>query len=429
MKSILSALIFVLSLYTSLTAQNIPVNQAIDKMLVNGNYEEAINACKLLLVSDSLNPEINFKLGVAYENILEEELALTSFSRAAALDTLNKAYVFMLAKGYYGMEEYQLAEPLLIKICAIDSMNWLYAYYLTSIYIHLNRYDESINIYNRFLRKDSTNYNYLNKLAFAYLKKGDFARAKELYIKSLFLNQKNLLAIKNLAYLYTTEGKPDTSILFLTEGIEIDPDGIDLYSRRAHLYFSIIRGRSDINDKALTDYLKVLSLGDSSAIYLKRAGVCYTSAEKFGDAIKYLLLAYKADTTDYRTCSYLGFCYYNLKDMKNSISWYNKVIEILTPLYAQMGMTHRYIAASQIGSRLYKSAVSSFLKALEITSDPNIYMEIANLYDERLGNSERAIYYYRKFLDNQKKEQPSFPQEYIESIIKRIEYLKNKPVE
>ena len=218
MKLIFIALSIVLLAFNHLMAQSLPVIPKIDVMLIKGNYDDVIDTCKQILTYDSLNPEIYYKMGVAYHNILEENLSISCFSRAVNLNPENKAYNFMLAKGYYGTGGFDLAEPLLNKICAIDSLNWLYSYYLTSIHMHNKKYDKAINIYKRFLMKDSTNYNYLNKIAFAYLKKGDYDYATDLYNKSLQLNKKNLIAIKNLAYLYTVAGNPDASIQLLSKG-------------------------------------------------------------------------------------------------------------------------------------------------------------------------------------------------------------------
>jgi tetratricopeptide (TPR) repeat protein len=412
--------------FNPLRAQSLQVNSKIDMMLVRGNYEDVIDTCKQILTNDSLNPEIYYKMGVAYHNILEENLSISSFSRAVNLNPENKVYNFMLAKGYYGTGRFDLAEPLLNKICSIDSLNWLYSYYLTSIHIHNKEYDKAINIYKRFLIIDTTNYNYLNKIAFAYLKKGDYDYATALYNKSLQINKKNLIAIKNLAYLYTVAGNPDKSIQLLSEGIEEDTTDMDLFANRARLYYSMAQQKSseDAYRKALNDYLVIFSSGDSSVGYLKRAGICYLSTSQFKEALSYLIPAYKSDSTDYQNCSYIGLCYYNLKDFKNSILFYNRVIEILTPVNAQLGMTYRYLAATHKSNGMYKNAIDSYIKAMSFKSDPDIYMEIANLYDEKLNNGKKAIYYYQKYLDNYKSTEFPPPTEYIESINSRVAYLK-----
>jgi CubicO group peptidase (beta-lactamase class C family) len=94
-------LAFVL-LKSPLTARNLSDNSNINKFLMQGEYGKVIDTCKHILTYDSLNSEIYYKMGIAYQNLLEEELSLNCYYQAASLNPENKAYNFMLAKGYYG---------------------------------------------------------------------------------------------------------------------------------------------------------------------------------------------------------------------------------------------------------------------------------------------------------------------------------------
>ncbi len=194
---------------------------------------------------------------------------------------------------------------------------------------------------------------------------------------------------------------------------------MDLYIRRAQLNFS-----KNYTKRALDDYMVVLASGDSSKLYLKRIGIGYSYNLQPKEAIVYLLKAYKVDSVDYETCSYLGQCYYKVKDMKNSIYYYKKVLKILMPVNTQLGLTYVLCAESQKADEEYRNAIASYLKAYAINSDPNINMIIANIYDEKLNNKERAIYYYQRFLNTRKNSKMRFPPEYIEKVQKRLEFLK-----
>jgi tetratricopeptide (TPR) repeat protein len=214
----------------------------------------------------------------------------------------------------------------------------------------------------------------------------------------------------------------DTAVQILTRGIEIDSTDMDLYMRRAQINYS-----KNYTKRALDDYLVLLASGDSSKLYLKRAGIGYSYNLQPKEAIRYLLLAFKADSADYEISSFLGQCYYKIKDMKNSIYYYKKVVDLLMPIYSQMGLTNFLCADSQKENGKYKDAIASYLKAYAINSDPSINMIIANIYDEKLNNKERAITYYQRFLNSQKSSKMKYPSSYIEKIEKRVEYLKNGP--
>jgi tetratricopeptide (TPR) repeat protein len=76
---------------------------------------------------------------------------------------------------------------------------------------------------------------------------------------------------------------------------------------------------------------------------------------------------------------------------------------------------------------MYHDAIASFLRALAISDNSDIYMIIANLYDEQLNDSKNAIKYYQAFLDNIKRTGGTFPAKYLDSIKERLEFLKTEP--
>lgn len=419
-------LIFIAGLIFSLfllpvSGQNNPELSKIDVLIIRGENYKVIDTCKQILAADSLNSEIWYKMGLAFQNLMSEENSFSCFSRASRLSPSNNRYTFMVAKGYYTKGKNTLAKPLLLKITEADSMNWAYSHYLTSILMAEENYDDAIKLYRRFYRQDTSNYFFLDKIGFATLKKGEMKKAKELYGRSLELNKKNVSAMKNLSYIFTTENKVDTAVKILTKAIATEPDDMDLFARRASLYFA-----TNNNKRALNDYLKILSTGDSSVLYLKRAGIGYQNNLQPKEAIKYLLLAYAKDSNDYETASLIGQNYYHQSQFKRSIIYYKRVTKILSPSVSQMGIATIMLAESQKGAGLYQDAISSYLSAIKTSSDPNLYMIVANLYDEQLKDVPKALYYYDLFLTSIKKfSKPGTTSEYVESIKKRVEFLKN----
>ncbi|MGD0341396.1 MAG: hypothetical protein ABSA76_06795 [Bacteroidales bacterium] len=113
--------------------------------------------------------------------------------------------------------------------------------------------------------------------------------------------------------------------------------------------------------------------------------------------------------------------------MSNSVYYYKKALGILNPVNAQLGLTYVLCAESQKSNESYKDAIDSYLKAYSINSDPNLNMIVANIYDEKINNREKAIYYYQRFLKTQKNSKMNFSSEYIEKVEKRLKFLKDNP--
>ena len=416
---ILTFLLVILVVSRPVQAQNKPDNSKIDMMLIRGDFKKVIDTCIKILAVDSLDSEVYYKLGLAYQNLLSDDKSFDCFLKASAISPENNNYNFTVAKSFYNKGKNNQAKPILLELCSADSMNWTYAYYLTSIYMQEGKYDESIKIYERFYEQDSVNYLFMDKIGFACLRKGDSEKAINMFNSSLAVNQKNINAMKNLAYLYAISNRIDTAIQLLTNGIQIDHADMDLYARRAALNFSI-----NYNKRALNDYLKILSSGDSSVLYLKRAGIGYSNNLQPKEANVYLLKAYQKDTSDLQVLSFLARNYEKIGDLKKSAYYYTHITNILSPFVFQLGMNYILLAEVLKSDSLYSEAISTYLKSQEYRSDISIYITIANLYDEKLQNIPKAIQYYELFLNKQKSTRDRFSPNYIEAIKNRIESLK-----
>jgi tetratricopeptide (TPR) repeat protein len=419
MKRIIFTGSFALFIIIQLVAQNRFVSLRIDQLLLQGKYQSVLDTCKGIIQYDTLNPEIYYKMGIACQNMLQEDLALDCFRKASALNPENRNYSFTLAKVYYGNGKLKKAEPAFVRLCEQDSLNWAYAFYLSGIYMQTERFSDAIDMYDRFVKNDSTNYVYLDKLALAYLRNGNFQAAIECYNKSLSLNDHNLTAIKNLSSLYTATMQPDTAVQLLTRGISIDSTDLDLFVRRAQVNFS-----QNYTKRAMDDYLVLLASGDSTTLYLKRAGIGYCYNFQPRQAIIYLLKAYQADSTDYETSSFLGQCYYLIKDMTSSIYYYNRAVKILSVVNPKMALAYTLMADSFKEKKDYKTAIENYLNAYALNNDANLNMVVANIYDERLQNREKAIFYYERYVKTVKNSRLKLPPEYIDKVVKRLEYLK-----
>jgi tetratricopeptide (TPR) repeat protein len=422
MKKMSLFLIVVLVLsFTVTSGQNGRDYSKIDIKLIHGEYNKVIDTCNQILSGDSLNSEIYYKMGLAYQNLMHDDKSFECFQKASSISPENKLFKYMVAKGYFGKGKNKQARPLLESLCATDSMNWTYAYYLTSIYMQEKMYDESLKVYQRFYNRDSSDNVILDKIGFAFLRKGFYPTAIEYYNKSLALNGKNIGSIKNLSFLYASTLRADTALKLLTMGIEIDPTDLDLYIRRAELNFLY-----NYTKRALDDYLKILATGDSTVLYLKRAGIGYSNNLQPEKAIEYLLIAYNKDSSDYEVASYLARNYQKLNNYKKSAYYYRSIIRTLEPVLMQLSLNYVSLAYILKTDGSYKEAIDSFLKGQKIRPDPNINMIIANIYDENLNDIPKALYYYQLFLDSYKNSKTAFTPKYVESVQKRVDFLKEK---
>jgi tetratricopeptide (TPR) repeat protein len=420
MKLQYSLVLLLLSTIISVKAQSNKNREfySIDSLFIQGEYGKTIDLCLEILRKDSLNPDIYYKMGLAYQNLLLSDKSLGAFNRAVALSPENNKFNFALGKYYYNTGKLKLAEPIFVKLCTMDSLNWVYSYFLSDIFMQKGNYQKILPIYSRFYSQDTTNLMFLDKIGYCYLRMGELDTAQVLFEKSLSTNYKNIPSLKNLSYIYYKKNMIDTALYQLNQGIKYDSTDMDLYSRRADIYYSL-----DYHFRARPDYLRILASGDSSKLVLKRVGIGLAYNDQPTLALKYLHWAFQKDSSDFEIISYLGQMYYKLKQYGKSILYYNKVLELLKPIDRQIDYTNNLLADSYRDSCLYDPALKLYKKSLDERYSIRICMTIANIYDEKLKDYDKAIQYYQLFLNTLKENEVFRSTEYTKKVRDRLNWL------
>jgi len=394
----------------------------LDILLIRGNYKEVIEKCNELQLLDSLNPELFYKMGLAYQNLMNSEKCLEFFLKAKTLDTITIKYTFSLAKQYYLGGKWKIAVPMFLELSKADSLNWVFGYYLTDIYMQNNMFDKAMSTYEKFYLQDTLSPVFLDKMAFCSIKKGKTRDAMRLYEKSLQLKKDNILTIKNLSFIYQRTNKLDTAISLLTYAIKLDSTDMDLFQRRGDVFTD-----KNWHYQARPDYFRVLDSGDSSKVIYKKIGNSFWKNKMLDSAEKYLLSAYFIDSSDYEISHTLGQVYNGLTQFDLSIYYFKRVLKILEPTSIEINNIHLMLADTYKDSSLYGDAIKYYSKALDYKYSTGACLEIANIYDDKLKDYNNAIPYYQLFLNNYEKDIIRLDSTYIERVNKRLNWIvKNK---
>ena len=123
--------------------------------------------------------------------------------------------------------------------------------------------------------------------------------------------------------------------------------------------------------------------------------------------------------------SFLARNYQKINDLKNSAYYYKSIIRNFDPVLRQLSFSHVSLAEILKSEGIYKEAFENYLLGQKFSSDMNIDMIVANLYDEKMNDIPKALYYYQLFMDANKNSLRYSPK-YIETIKQRIDYLKEK---
>jgi hypothetical protein len=96
---------------------------------------------------------------------------------------------------------------------------------------------------------------------------------------------------------------------------------------------------------------------------------------------------------------------------------------------SQIDYTNILLADSYKDSGQYNEAINFYSKSIDFRYSGRMCLVIANIYDEKLKNYDKAIYYYQLFFNNLQKNEFALGDEYIANVKKRLDWLienKNK---
>jgi hypothetical protein len=93
-----------------------------------------------------------------------------------------------------------------------------------------------------------------------------------------------------------------------------------------------------------------------------------------------------------------------------------------------MQISYTYVALAEVlkSDQKYREAIDNYLLGQKSGPERNTDMLIANIYDENLNDIPNAIRYYQKFLNNYKNSRIPYTSKYVESVQKRVDFLKEK---
>lgn len=219
---------------------------------------KAINIYKEL--SQALNKDYNFKIGLLYLKVGNIEKAIKRFKR---IKDRNKYAKFELAKIYVNMNNYDEALELLEQLekkCGLDDEK-TFSRVITlqkKVYRKLNRLEEFKGKLLKYIEMDKCPNIVYEQLAEANYSLGCFLESKELYLN--LENPNNMyLKLNHLGEIYFHDGEYGKSIEYYTESL---------------------------------NYIASNQNENISYIYLN-IGNCYTKLGMLEDAQRYYLLAHK----------------------------------------------------------------------------------------------------------------------------------------
>lgn len=255
-------------------------------------------------------------------------------------------------------ERYPEAMKLLLSIPPeTEHVNDVYQL-IAVLSIKEKRYEDAISYFKKILEKDNKDIKALIGTGMALYNLGDLAGAQDYCLQALKVDNYNIAALTDIGVIFYREGKYDDALKYFIKARQIDKDDYRLSYNIANTYYA-----KDMLSEAEEYYKEALKLNPEVYAAKTNLAIIYLKNGKYERVLSLL------ETPP------------------------GKVPPRYAPIYI-----NKALALKALG-RL-KEAEMNYLKAIEIDNkSPIALKDIGILYDIYMGQREKAMLYYQRYID------------------------------
>ncbi|MGM0550083.1 MAG: tetratricopeptide repeat protein, partial [Bacteroidota bacterium] len=369
------------------------VTWQVERLLRESAFSEAEELLTKQMEKDSTQAQWYYYQGVVCAKQYKYLQAKSYFQKAALLDTPTLLYWHQLAAmevktgkpeeaiGIY--QEYLLREPLKV----------IYAGELAGLYLKQRSYPQALELYDTLLTIEPGNYYFHKQAAFCHERLQHPKPAQRHYKKAIALYPDDLQLYIRLANNYIRERGFEQAQFVARKGLEQDPQNVAL---QKILAYSLYLNRQF--NASITQFGRVLSLGDTSQFTRKYFGLTLYQAQRYDTAAHWLNEAALWKGDDFEAVFFAGSALVRSGQTGSGIMWLWQALQMITPPNKEVAEIYSEIAEGYIHSENYQQAAHYYKQAYGKNSKAIYSFKLAVLYDKHLENPKLARSYYDGYL-------------------------------
>ena len=267
-------------------------------------YEESINACKDIIVQDSI-PEILSMTADAFKNVGKADSALVYYN--------------------YVLSKRPKHVPTISK--------------KADILLSAKQYIPVINMSREYLKEDPDNMTILPIYGLALHLQGNYPLSLEQFEHQRKLGDDSYAVHYYLGLNHYMMNKWPRAIEELEKAYQIDSSDVTLVyqlaNAKSHMTIMKSMESSGLNPESERLYAKALEMLQPSPTILHNIygsmAMARHKIEQFEDAIKYYELSYKYNPKNISALSSIGYCYERMMNYKKALEYYERYIKLGKP--------------------------------------------------------------------------------------------------
>ncbi len=409
-------LIFTFTLAAMLPAQTDTLHRAMELMLKNQPQKAAM----LLERMVAENPQTHdgfVLLGQARLALQEYGLAANAFEQAIKLEPNDSIGIFYLAKAKIRLGDYDKAQKLLRGLLQMQPRHTAAKIQLAKAYFEANAFRKALPTYEKLIRQFPKNAFFYRQAAMCAAKINRIKTAEMYFRKVLQLNPNDRKSAVLFYNLLKNQQRWQEALNVLNLALTGYPNSAKLHLARGDTYLSLQK-----YIKARQDYLKALTLGDSSAYLYKKIGVAYYYLNDFAAALYALQTSARKKADDPLVFYFLGLAQKNLNMPDKAITSFNTALMLIFPTY--LPDLYFNLADTYTTKKDYVTALKYYKKVLQVDPKRKIVLfYMATIYDKYYKDLQVPLTYYRQFLEQADKQ---IPERYKTYAMERMKAIKEK---
>lgn len=163
--------------------------------------------------------------------------------------------------------------------------------------------------------------------------------------------------------------------------------------------------------------------GDTSLFVEKHLGICFFQNKEYLQSISHLQRAIQLDSSDYEISFTLARSYYFTTGREKGLPYFELTYKLLMPDSGMMTIFYDEKAYLYSALNQHRKSIECYKSAYAYSQKPEYLFYIASAYESKLKNREKAIDYYKKFLDQLPEKQYFTNQQASESVEVSLRHL------
>ncbi|WP_372643692.1 tetratricopeptide repeat protein [Ancylomarina sp.] len=251
----------------------------------------------------------------------------------------------------------------------------------------------AINLLHRGKNNDASHIFYWIHLGENYKQLGEYDDAIKFYEMAMDMNPLDYETNSKLARVYL-KVDPEAALDICDLVLEKDSTNIRFIQIAASAHIKL-----DEEIEALNQYIKALSLGDSTINTMRNAGILFQKFKKSDIALKLLNKSYQIDSTDVKVVFYLAMAETHLFNPDKGLELFDESLKLMQPDSSILSIIHKEKAIIYADKKQHQEALDNYLIAHKFNPKKKFYLYlIAEQYDA-LNKKKEALEYYQKVLD------------------------------